>query len=214
MPLSSVLGAQSLVRPGVCTSTTRPASPFEGQTVYETDTDRLATWDGSAWVAYVRQTAGKVLQVLQTTKTDVFTTTSTTYTDVTGLSRVITPSATSSRVLIIAQVAATTTWGTGTSTNIQLAGGNSGTYVGDAAGNRVRSALTGSPTTGSYGLTALPYQTIVYLDSPATTSAITYKVQVRTGSAGTLYVNRSADDLDSAQFGRFASSITVMEISG
>lgn len=50
MPLSSVLGAQSLVRPGVCTSTTRPASPFEGQTIYETDTDLIRSWNGSSWV--------------------------------------------------------------------------------------------------------------------------------------------------------------------
>lgn len=34
---------------GVCTSTTRPAAPFEGQTIYETDTDRVYTYNGSAW---------------------------------------------------------------------------------------------------------------------------------------------------------------------
>jgi hypothetical protein len=49
MPLSSVLGAQSLVRPGVCTSSTRPASPFEGQTIYETDTDLVKSYDGTTW---------------------------------------------------------------------------------------------------------------------------------------------------------------------
>ena len=51
MPLSSVLGAQSLVRPGVCTSSTRPASPFEGQVIYETDTDKVLVYNGSAWYA-------------------------------------------------------------------------------------------------------------------------------------------------------------------
>lgn len=50
MPLSSVLGAQSLVRPGVCTSSTRPASPFEGQVIYETDTDKVLVYNGSAWL--------------------------------------------------------------------------------------------------------------------------------------------------------------------
>ena len=34
----------------ICTSTTRPASPFEGQTIYETDTDLEQRWTGSAWV--------------------------------------------------------------------------------------------------------------------------------------------------------------------
>jgi hypothetical protein len=34
----------------VCTSGTRPASPVEGMTIYETDTDRLLVYSGSAWV--------------------------------------------------------------------------------------------------------------------------------------------------------------------
>lgn len=50
MPLSQVYGAQSLIKAGVCTSSTRPASPFEGQLIYETDTDRLAAFNGSVWV--------------------------------------------------------------------------------------------------------------------------------------------------------------------
>jgi hypothetical protein len=50
MPLSSVLGAQSVVQPGVCTSSTRPAVPYEGQTIYETDTDLVRSWNGSSWV--------------------------------------------------------------------------------------------------------------------------------------------------------------------
>lgn len=39
----------SIVQPGVCTSATRPSSPYEGQTIYETDTDRIRTWDGTNW---------------------------------------------------------------------------------------------------------------------------------------------------------------------
>ena len=36
-------------RPGICTSSTRPAAPYEGQQIYETDTDFLRIWNGSAW---------------------------------------------------------------------------------------------------------------------------------------------------------------------
>lgn len=50
MPFSSVLGASSVIKPGVCTSTTRPSVPYEGQLIYETDTDRVAAYNGSAWV--------------------------------------------------------------------------------------------------------------------------------------------------------------------
>lgn len=38
------------LRPGVCTSTTRPTAPYEGQHIYETDTDIEYVWNGSAWV--------------------------------------------------------------------------------------------------------------------------------------------------------------------
>lgn len=52
MPLSSVVGAQSIVKPGVCTSSTRPASPYVGQCIYETDTLLAKVWNGSTWADY------------------------------------------------------------------------------------------------------------------------------------------------------------------
>ncbi len=51
MPITNYLPSSRLIQPGVCTSTTRPASPFEGQAIYETDTDLTLVWDGSAWKA-------------------------------------------------------------------------------------------------------------------------------------------------------------------
>lgn len=39
------------IRTGVCTSTTRPITPYDGQVIYETDTDRTLVWNNSAWVA-------------------------------------------------------------------------------------------------------------------------------------------------------------------
>jgi len=50
MGISSQLASARLIQPGVCTSSTRPASPFQGQCIYETDTNRLYVWNGSAWV--------------------------------------------------------------------------------------------------------------------------------------------------------------------
>jgi hypothetical protein len=47
MAISSV---SSNLRPGVCTSTTRPTTPYEGQVIYETDTDKVLAWNGSAWL--------------------------------------------------------------------------------------------------------------------------------------------------------------------
>lgn len=50
MPLSTVLGAQSLIKPGVCTTATRPASPYTGQAIYDTTVSQTLVWNGSAWV--------------------------------------------------------------------------------------------------------------------------------------------------------------------
>lgn len=50
MGLSNYLPSSRLIQPGVCTSSTRPASPFEGQYIYETDTNRTLVYDGGAWV--------------------------------------------------------------------------------------------------------------------------------------------------------------------
>lgn len=49
MGLSNYLPTSAIARPGVCTSSTRPASPYEGQVIYETDTDRIFVWNGTNW---------------------------------------------------------------------------------------------------------------------------------------------------------------------
>lgn len=50
MSISQQIGAASMVKWGVCTSTTRPQSPYHGQHIYETDTNLQYVWNGSAWV--------------------------------------------------------------------------------------------------------------------------------------------------------------------
>jgi len=48
MGLDAGYGIGSL-KPGVCTSSTRPASPYTGQMIYETDTGAVSVWGGSSW---------------------------------------------------------------------------------------------------------------------------------------------------------------------
>jgi hypothetical protein len=53
-----------------------------------------------------------------------------------------------------------------------------------------------------------------FLDSPGTTSTVTYKIQAASTAGGyTTRFNSSADDVDQANRGRTASTITVMEIA-
>ena len=51
MGISQQIGSSSLSKPGVCTSSTRPATPYEGQMIYETNTDKVLVYNGSAWYA-------------------------------------------------------------------------------------------------------------------------------------------------------------------
>lgn len=211
MPLSSVVGAQSIVKPGVCTSSTRPASPYDGQVIYETDSNRLLVWDGSAWktLAYSGYTSGSVLQVVSTTKTDTQTFTTATYTDITGLSVSITPTSTSSKVFITSNITAYAQTST-TQGFIRLVRNSTAIAVGDAAGSRVQ-ASTPVSFTNAYASLSTGFS---YMDSPSTTSATTYKLQVRDENGNLVYVNRSQNDNDLYNGGRYISTITAMEIAG
>ena len=65
MGLDSNFGAPSQ-RPGVCTSTTRPASPFTGQIIFETDTNRLAVYNGSSWIMLADADTPSGLELIKT----------------------------------------------------------------------------------------------------------------------------------------------------
>lgn len=153
-----------------------------------------------------------ILQVVQTVKTDTFSTTSTTATNVTGLTVSITPYYETSKILVTAMVHV----GTDTPGQAWLIGGlitRNGTIVSrhDVASNRSR-WLFGTQST-SDAATTLCYP-VTYLDSPASTSALTYAVQVAAESPRTVYVNRGGEgDGDTAIVGRFVSTITAMEIA-
>lgn len=49
MAFSSVLGASSVIKPGVVTTATRPSSPFVGQMIYDTTLSQVLVYNGSAW---------------------------------------------------------------------------------------------------------------------------------------------------------------------
>ena len=51
MGITQNTGASSIIRPGVIDNTAaRPASPYEGQVIFQKDTDQLLVWNGTAWV--------------------------------------------------------------------------------------------------------------------------------------------------------------------
>lgn len=160
-----------------------------------------------AWADPAGGGGGKVLQVVSTTKTDTFTTASTSAVDITGLSASITPSSTSNKVLVTAQIsmaADTTDMG-----SIKLIRGSTEIGSGAAAGSRTTAI-------GSYRHQQVNNQSclvINYLDSPSSVASTTYKLQGLV-DFGTMYINRGIDDSDNTSFARTSSTITLQEIDG
>ena len=154
--------------------------------------------------------AGSVLQVVQGVKSDISTLTSTSFADI-GLSANITPSSTSNKILVSVEL-----WG------------YSGQYVAPNRLMRNTTEIGVAPNAGNRPTTALPFSlppntdgsmsvaTVQLLDSPSTTSQITYKVQsaVRADGDQDSYINRSESDRNTASYDpRTISYITLMEIA-
>ena len=155
---------------------------------------------------------GHVIQVVSVSKTDTFTTASDTFTPVTGLSISITPKLATSKILVSVQISVGMQINVSSFGAFKVTRGGTDIYTGDSPSSRVSAVFGG--TTNIDAQLALLSMPIVHLDSPATTSSITYQVEARrTGTASTVFVNRSGNDGNEARSVRGASSITVMEIA-
>lgn len=161
-------------------------------------------------------TFGKILQVYQAVKTDTFVSASTSWADITGLSITLTPQSSGSRFLLISDLALGPAAGPSSYGSYAQRFTKNGSvitgYIGDAAGTRPRAMAVAYPGDGggagaNFGITKL------YVDSPATTSSITYAIQVAGSTTSPGYVNRSFSDRDAGTYdARLASSFTVLEI--
>ena len=156
--------------------------------------------------------AGIVSNVVQTVKADTFTTTSTSLTDVTGLSATITPTSATSKVLVIASV----------TQGLQEAGNRAGWTVARGATNLVVPTSPGASqqlvvqyanNNFADGSRNVLVGTFVFLDSPATTSATTYNVQAVVVSGSTFYLNRSQTDNNANTTSRSVSTLTAIEVA-
>lgn len=150
-----------------------------------------------------------VVQVLNTTLTTVLSTTSGSYVDATGLSVNITPTSSSNRILVFANVSLMPANSAGGIW--QLVRNSTAIAVGTEAG--YSSPATGGFYTqsGASAGDAWCGNATSFLDNPATTSTVTYKIQYRSLNGGTTtFINRRSNAADI----NFSSSITVMEISG
>ena len=154
---------------------------------------------------------GKVLQVVQASKNDAFSTSSATYVDVTGVTADITPSSTSNKILVQCFVGKFTN-NASSGSLLQLDRGGTSIYDSNTGGN----ADDAFATEGGGGMTNNDRKNGVgflnFLDSPSSTSSLTYKLRLRQGAASSdvAYVNRWG--LNNDQSG--VTTLTLIEIAG
>jgi len=148
---------------------------------------------------------GKVLQVVSTEKSDTFSSSGTSFQDITGLTATITPSSTSSKILVLVNISSGAD--NGYKYGFRLL--RSGTVIneGDSASSRKLVSI------GLHSGSSISFESssIVYLDSPNTTSSRQYDIQGSTEGSN-FYVNRTYTDTDAASHMRATSNITLMEI--
>tara|TARA_B100000900_G_scaffold346878_1_gene311824 strand:+ start:94 stop:618 length:525 start_codon:yes stop_codon:yes gene_type:complete len=153
---------------------------------------------------------GGIIQIVQTTKTDTASISSSTFADILTVS--ITPTSTSSKFLLIGDLkigyssyTAAVAW--------KFVRDSTDIFIGDSDGSR--SSCTWGLEDGHDNSTVYQLDTTygTFLDSPSTSSAITYRIQWKAPQA-TGYLNRTGSDNNSVGYPRTASSFTVMEVSG
>jgi hypothetical protein len=186
------------------TTATRPSSPAVGQMGYNTTTGLFDAYTAAGWVGSLTNASqsipksalptGSILQVVNATTSGATTTTiSGTYVS-TAITGTITPTSSTSKILIFLNYSAWTS-----QSNMYVFAtiyrNNTTNIVSEGSGR-----LSQTPDSGTIGYPMM--QSNMYLDSPATTSATTYTLYIKV-TAGTGYVNDSQS----------TSNITLMEIA-
>lgn len=166
--------------------------------------------NGSGVLSFASLT-GNFVQIVSSLKTDTSSSAGgTTYSD-TGVSATITPTSASNNIFVAYFCHINT--GADVFLATQIVRGS--TAIGVATSTGSRTSATSSIYIGSTAMigSSLPPQSGFVLDSPATTSATTYKIQAKQNTAGTWYINRGSIDADNSSNTRTVSGIVLMEIA-
>ena len=157
---------------------------------------------------------GNILQVVQTVKTDAFSVLNTTSTDITGMNVTITPASSNSKILILVQLSVGDE-GNGYfgfrlyrgSTNI-----GQSTALDSANAANTQDTAFGFGSESSQASYKLRNTSFNFLDTPSTTSATTYKVQIVTWTSTTFHLNRPNSVGNARYTMSGTSTITALEI--
>ena len=151
---------------------------------------------------------GKILQIVTTEKTDTFTGYGQTFFDITGMSLAITPSATSSKILVQVHMPYCVT--ASEHVAVRLMRDSTPISIGDAG----ESSQTRCSHGGYHDVSQTRNCAIMYVDSPSSTSAVTYKMQGRTHGNDSIAIGKNGYTQNDGYSLRMSSSITLTEIAG
>jgi len=156
---------------------------------------------------------GSVLQVVQAVKTNTFsTTTNDSWIDVTGWSASITPYSINNKIFIMANGTGSHS-GTNDFSYVKLLRDSTDIFLGDSRGSATRASADLSQQTSGTANVLGKQVMITYLDSPNTTSSITYKMQVRLTNGTGILIGGTWDTADDNR-SNVPTVITLMEIAG
>ena len=159
---------------------------------------------------------GNTINIYEATKTDTQSISGFTFVDISGLSITLTPVTASSRFLIYYRVVASSDY---YKTYINLL--RNGTLIranadgaGDSRHRATSTQVTDQAASNSHGIAH--NHVIQFLDSPATTGSITYKLQGAGRTSSYIqYINRSVADRTMTEYDdRTISNIIIQEIAG
>jgi len=209
----STSGSVTLQEPAIAGTTVLDLPATSGNVVVDSATQTLtnksiAATQLTGTIAAARLPTGSVLQVVSTnytTRTVIATTTS--YTDMTGMTVSITPTSATSKIFVLITLAVNSPDG---QSNMVVLDRN-GTQIGNSTSSGGIQQFFGMAlaNTESYRLWTVGGS---FLDSPATTSALTYKLRIRAAAnTSNLYLNGTSRNSSEDALG--SSTITVMEIA-
>lgn len=155
--------------------------------------------------------AGAILQVVQTVLTSTVSVSGSAWNEITSLATSITPSSSSSKILIMPSI----DWaaGSGYRAGFKMVRGSTDILLGNTDSNRLRVSQIGRFFDTANQM--LNQANRIYLDSPSTTSSTTYKfyLTAEQDTGATIYINRTVADVDNNTYHRGTSTITLMEVA-
>ena len=155
---------------------------------------------------------GHIIQVVSTTYTENFSASISgmSWTEVPGLTTGITPSSSNSKILISVTIGGIESSGLNQRMGMALRKNSTNIAVNTTSGNQTVATWAGSGT-NSNDIRNQAFFT--HLDSPATTSTVTYRVMITTEGSYTMFINRSNSNANSSSVFKTASSMTLYEVS-